>query len=523
MPRLSQQELDDLGIGSALSYQALQVEYPGFGISSRSEWGPAFSNLPDAGARFEASNALSNGILQAKTMQFTMAQMAKNVGIPVLDAFTAVAEAVGIDIAGMLAQALQQLAVQAVDQAMEFAKNALDGAMKGLEIASDFVASIPLYGAVVEILLSLVKAIVGLVTIIKQQKEAKKMDAVKEYPFPAYVPAVDMDAFNAGLLLVADTKDWTWIWRPPALGPSQQHAGARFGAVDITGDAFTIIGLASTGAPGCTPGLAWVHAGAFVLNNPFSARADDTGMILRPSLRQQNIYLWKSFSQNNLQPSIYCIDADRIRDEWAQYVQDFWSYLIDAPLNDDQRAALQMTFAGTADKPGPFFGMNLFSGKHPSDVEAENVLVVHEASIIQQRQWALLDTVMTAYVDPDMVAVKPGSALRAKWSDRKQDLLKHPARCSVSLDDVQDVIYLQALIDSGVGTPACSAIGDIAGAPQLPSQHVPKGIPTVGPFVESGPLSTRRPYTYYPRNGNAGKIAASVAALLGVSLAGALE
>lgn len=500
MPRLSESYLEELGLAGGVSYDDLKGEIPGFGIPSREEWGPLFANLPVADGRFQAKILLSNGILQAKTMQSTLGQMAKNVGVPFLEAFDALAKAVGVDIVGLLSDALQQIAQAAIDAALDLAESALGVAMKGLDVAIDLVGAIPLYGYVLEMILGLVKGVVGIVNIIKQQKQADKLSKIKEYPFPAYDPEFDLDIFNAGLNLVSKSLDWTWIWTPPSLG-EDPLTGERFGVVDITGDAITIRGLVPTDSPGCTPGIALAHQGAFLYSNPFSTQILDTGDISLPSIRQQHLYLWKSLSQNNMQPAIYCVDAEKIESQWTQYVHDFWLFLYEGTkqaampggFTESQRAQLQLFYAGTASQPGPFYGMNLYSGHPPTTAEVENVLAVKEAKTLRKRQDALLDTVLIAYLNPDMVALKPGSSLRTKWNQRKVELLQHPARCAILLDDVVDAVYLQYLIESGVGTPKCMTIDKIA-VPGFSDTHVPKGTTAVGDVlgVPTPPTTTEQ-------------------------------
>ena len=61
------------------------------------------------------------------------------------------------------------------------------------------------------------------------------------------------------------------------------------------------------------------------------------------------------------------------------------------------------------------------------------------------------------------------------------------------MDDVDDTIYWQYLHESGVGTPACSTITDIAAAPGCKGDdEAPTGTQDMGPLVMASPRRPRR-------------------------------
>jgi hypothetical protein len=155
-------------------------------------------------------------------------------------------------------------------------------------------------------------------------------------------------------------------------------------------------------------------------------------------------------------------------------------------------SSIQKVWGGTFQQPGPFWGINL--NLAPTDFAVEQVLVVKESKALRDRQTALLNTTLIAYLDSGMVAFK-NNQLKSKWEDRKMDLLQHGARCSINVNDVEysDPVYMQALIESGVGSIQCGPTQMAASVQNFNEPVPPSGTQAMGDVLGVAPPPSATP------------------------------
>jgi len=106
---------------------------------------------------------------------------------------------------------------------------------------------------------------------------------------------------------------------------------------------------------------------------------------------------------------------------------------------------------------------------------------VKAVRLLRERQFQSLDTLMVAYLETERYAAfQTDTELRNRFNERRAQLVQHPARCHIDLEAVPGMdsldggIWLEALVNSGVGNPAVCGPGmQIAAAPPAPLVAAP--------------------------------------------------
>ncbi len=454
--------------------------------------------LPGIWQMIEASWAFKSDIQWQRSSQVTAAAIATNIGIPVTKVFRDVVEMIGVDVNELVGDAVAQALGALADEAKELLKRTLE---EGVGIAVDAMAAIPIIGWVVDLLWDIGTLIKKLVDIVQGQSEEQR----RKYPITRFHPQTDADYYNNILLgPVENTKDWTNIFSPPGTRGAAWESPFRL--QDLEGGGVRIISSGPIMEQlGCVPGAGYLHQSLEV-----GARGGsrDAGSFL-PTARDQGSWLWKHIQKGEL-PSMYTIDVDKCRGRWMQYLMDLWESvwfsdigysrasdawdLIAPRANWDQGALMRIAKPRAPD--------SRLKWQKPDYKFLDLVVPIHELDVLEKRQLGFLNTITCAYVDESFAAIASSQVLKERWKLRRKQLLHNSARCEVSLEDVPDAPYRQALRDAGVGTERCGP-GGFKGAgrrPRIPVEfsklkklNVPPPLPGLpGSGSESIPAPSRR-------------------------------
>ncbi len=257
---------------------------------------------------------------------------------------------------------------------------------------------------------------------------------------------------------------------------------------------------------GCVPGAGYLHQSLEIGTRGGSR---DAGEFL-PTARDQGAWLWKHIQKGEL-PSMYTIDADKCRARWETYLMDLWVTLWETKeLNDEYKAWAWDLIAPKASTgegallriAKPRSRNSRLKWQKPDEKYLDLVVPIYELNVLEKRQLGFLNTITCAYVDEGFAAIAGSQALKERWKLRRKQLLHNSARCEVSLEDVPDPPYEQALREAGVGTVRCTP-GGFKGAgrrPRMPVESskrkkldVPPPLPDMpGSGTESIPAPSRR-------------------------------
>lgn len=426
---------------------------------------------------------------------------------------------------------------------LDIAKNAAVKAIAeaitklGIEVAGDMVKAVPVIGWIVG---SLIDMGFGIAEAVRAQRAADEPATTRPAIFR---PDVDIDMYDAICRLALSSGDWTNVWLPPGfmgnligtLGPFGRNVEDD-GTVSIAAREpnFWWEEAGGTGAVagGMIPGTVNLHQGIDMLPG---GRVRDWGSLL-PTLHKQCIWMWQGYVADQAQQAMFSVRADRIAQGWAGYLM-FLRRMLDGefggffqthpfPSRKECKAAIgasrcdgrdgKVFTTGDRNKVVKFyadkawFGWSEGAGTESNPYGIETSTPVKAAEGLYRRQFAALDTLTVAYLTEDLAALSDPE-LRAKWQQRKIDLLSHPARCLVDLDAVpthQDGgIWREQLVNSGVGGPRCGPFR-LTSKPENPGDFVEPDTPALPLGLTDGGGGGRR------RGGGGLLIAAAVAALL---------
>lgn len=437
--------------------------------------------------------------------QLTLGQVVTTVGMPAFDVFDTVMAALGEDVTKMFQDAIKQSG-ETIAQAVRrlgksnkatVLKAANAGVSAGVGPAVNAAAVIPVLGWSVTILWNMSVFARKLADLLKKQN-APQVQLYKESSFSSQG---DHLVFTSFLQRMADTRDWTLIFQAPGWGKPNGwqepfgrqelgEGGNKFGTRFLTTNPIN-------GAMGNVPGTGWCHQSLEMLGDP--REPTDPGAFL-PSTRSQAGWLWEHVIKGNSSPALYCVDAGKLGDNWATYLYDLRVYLSqsDAAPSEDHLRKILLYWNGAYDAKGKY--RKVFGWIKPKNIalspkpnEWDHYQPVREAADLADKQRAMLDTILVAYIDEDYAALKADSSLRDLWLERRQQLLSHPARCEVDITNVPDSVYRNALKDSGHGTGQClEAATQLAAAGfEPPKRAGPSG--QSGFPVEGGLAARPRP------------------------------
>ncbi len=436
--------------------------------------------LPDVNEVFGASvGVVSSGYLGSgyaldaayiwqESSQMALGNVLQSVGIPALHLFKDVVKKLDIDVVGEVGDKLIEVygSIKEARQAMASAGDVVDGgeAMHasveaGIGFAVQGVSHVPVYGWIVKIVWAVAKLIKGIVKISRAEKNYGPVSM--QYPASRFSPELDNMILNDMLTTLRDktAPDWSRLFGPPQMGKGQgtlkdywvkeQEGGAKeiYRRLGLSGG--TPTDWQGAGWTGMVPGTTVLHRGVYVKGNG----ASELGSSLMPSTQNVLFWLWKDIigKKGNAGPAMYTIDTEEIM-TWKGYIHGLHKFLYETnQLSSKEKTAVMQMLNSQDGKKVFGWGTKI----KPTENEVDKYQPVKELNALRSRQEAFLDSLLVAYIDKDWGAIKGSAALKAKWKGRRRDLLEHPARCDVDLDNVPDVDYRNELQARGAGTPQC--------------------------------------------------------------------
>lgn len=430
--------------------------------------------------------------------QVALGNIVSNVGMPMKSMFDVILKAMEIDVRKEFSAGLKAGGRNLI----EAWKAIQDGGETGAAVAEvttdttvgvavDVASIIPVAGWVIKIAWTIGK------TVTKLVKFAKETDAYKDvenfHPPTTFNPQMDNMVLNAVLDDVFGKRDWSRRWGPPRLGQGQGTT-EDFRVLSLEGGGFEIvrkqgyedgvqIDWNAAGWLGMIPGAPFLHQGVQFRNN----EVFDMGDILLPSARQVLLWLWGTVlgHKSTVTPSMWCVDTAPLR-AWTGYIYDLHTFIHD---HLSAKRSVKEKIMRYYNKRGEQEVFGWGTDVKPKENEWEKYLPYKRAETLRARQMGFLDTLMCAYVDDSYAAIKKDDAMKSRWDERRRQLLEHPARCDVDLDNVPDSEYRYALIDSGAKSPAvCQTVGMQFAAREFePPKRVPPGAGYASPHPKSKP------------------------------------
>lgn len=332
-----------------------------------------------------------------------------------------------------------------VEQLVEVAIEALGKVLGSLV---DIMSGIPAYGYVIDIAWDVGMGIKKLVDIAK---ESNKPPPEAVYARAEFSPQADVSMANNNVIGPArHASDWTPIFKPPGLGRTKTW-GPRFTSQKLEGGGRRVRTRGQrAGWVGFVPGTTMVHRGFEIERGGNVVR--DIGA-LYPSTRNLAFLAWGQAQKNS--PAMYTVDAVTARDQWAQYLFDLrmWIRETDILKESAKRAFVDGPLAKQT------FGWGPYDMPFDSDLGYENfgiwdtedklgggvAIPIRHLTNLRERQGRLLNTLTCAYVDPTYGSMRGDPSLLDKLETRRQQLLAHPARCDVDLDNIPDASFRGAM------------------------------------------------------------------------------
>ena len=481
------------------------------------------SAIADPVNYFGAQYAFESAMIWQESSQMGLGAIVSNIGIPSANVFRTAVDIVKVDIVAQVQGVLvaEYGSMRDIISAIAIAGDDDDGGeiMKaaiefGVGMVIKVVTAVnPIAGFVVKLVWGVGKFIRNIVKLVKDDDygEAKVL-----YPASTFAPWLDNSVLNGIIGDMRTTRDWTRLFCPPRMG--QGIAGNDFYVRTIGSgqreifrdfgrtDAGQSIDWLSSGWTGFVPGTAVLHQGTRLRS---TISVSEIGSQLLPSPQNLLFWVWKEVTGKgrDVSPTLYTIDSKMLGDSWAGYISDYHVWLSETDkIGTASKEAILKYYNGK--KGAKIFGWGTkidFGG----DAEMDRYQPVKEAKILRKRQMAYLDTLMCAYVDESYIAISSDSQLRARWDQRRRQLLEHPARCDVDLDVVPDKDYREEL-ERRRSPSACAPAAKLA---WLPPPNPPDGQGGAAGLGEGDD----QPGT--TRSGGMGKIVLAGAALGGLFLA----
>lgn len=414
------------------------------------------SALPVAGA-IQGFFVESNVEVFQRSNQLAMGALVANVGIPVAAAFAEAASVLDTDVVAKARDFFAGLsgAADRIESEVEgggVPKKGdviFDAMAQGVGLAMERLAgNIPLAGLVVKAMIRTIQ--VAFRALRKQQQYGEAPEVV--LPNVVYNPEFNYQMLNAVLRRIAppenpaeryDSRDWTRLFGPPSLGRNR-YTGEMFRLEKLENKntilrRFQDSAYASEGWLGMVPGTSTLHQAVELENS----RPREIGTTVLPSPQKTLTWLWKNSvgRKADVNPSMYCIEASRVRDTWQSYIFDLHTFIDESDLGESTKQRIIDLY--NKGEGGRIFGWG--SSIAPKPNEQDRYAPAKRSDVLEKRQWGYLDTVMVAYLDESFVALRKNTAMMDRWKQRKQELLDHPAVCEVDLKNVPDGYYREEL------------------------------------------------------------------------------
>lgn len=428
-----------------LKMDAPQLEGLDFGLDIVSQL-PEVSDViaggvPQAWGNIQAQWASSSAAVYGQATQQVLGGIITRVGIPAHEL-----REIGNQIVNVYAEVLDafELASDRIRDEFIGILTRLDLEKKlanaGVTLGANAAAAIPIIGAVVRLVISVVQIAVQ---AARAQKEQPRI-----YPATQFDADQDSVVFRAFLETVQSTRDWTGLWSPPAWQQTRGAIVQSFSFQTLESKGVRIVtNNPEPGAIGCVPNTDTLHGGLEIWLE--RNRIVDTGQFL-PTSQQQGTWLFKQLQAEG--PSLFCVNADALRGRWADYFYNLRVWLRESPkvsrrLEDAvvkyfRRTSIDLPYAKDFESRG-------ISARASRDF-VEHLLPLREAAGLERQQKHALQTLTCAYVDETFAGLQMQRWLRATWEDNRRKLLEHPARFEVDLSNVPDPEYRKELARRGV-------------------------------------------------------------------------
>ncbi len=419
-----------------------------------------------------AEYAFDGNNVYQEASQMALGGVLQNVGMPVADLYRETLDIMNVDVVGEVGTALRK-GYDSIEKAISSAAQAGDSAGYGggeaMRTAVDAgvgsavtgVSWVPIAGWIIKAAWGLGKAMRTIVSLAKTSRDYGKVE--RQYRATRFDPTFDRKVINQLIRTVRFERDWSRAFAPPSIGrglgttPNWAFYNIETGGWELMRKAGNDPrGLErdwlSEGFMGFVAGSEYIVRGVSIVGD----NASIIGPQLLPSAQRVLIWLWSSImgSKGNAGPNMYCVDADFVGGYWSEYIGDLHQFIYDTDrLSTARKDAIMRSL--NADAAGNKI-FNWGTDPKPKSNEWDNYRPVKQANALGKRQSSFLDTLLCAYVDESFAAIKESKTLKKKWLKRRKQLLTHPARCEVDLDNVPDGEYRRALIDSGARNPtAC--------------------------------------------------------------------
>jgi len=418
-----------------------------------------------------AEYAMDAAMLYQQASQMSLGAVASNIGMPILRVFQQTMDVLDVDVVAQVTEVLVQLK-GSVQNAIDAAKSAGDAAeggeamaaavSTGVGVAVDSVAMVPIAGWIVKAAWEVGKFVRTIVSLAKQAKGYGHVETI--YPDTRFSPWLNTQIVNEVIEDLRLSQDWSHRFGPPALGqgqgtlPDYWLKETESGAREIT----RVTGYDSDGHPhdwqsagwtGFVPGSSYLLRGVRIEGE---AGVSLIGPDLLPSAQQILLWVWSTVigRKGHANPAMYCVDADAVL-TWNEWIHGLHAFVYDTGgLSTAQKEAVMR---GLNKDPAGNKLLGWGTSVKPKEGEWDKYVPIKQANALLDRQQSFLDTLLVAYVDDNFAAIKNNRRLRDKWEQRRRDLLGHPARCDVDLDNVPDGDYRRELIARGAGSVACYA------------------------------------------------------------------
>lgn len=454
--------------------------------------------------------AFSGQVIYQEGSQMALGAVLENIGMPVIAIFRDILDALKIDVVGDMMNAVEAAAgsiknaVTALQEGGEAAEAVMENSVEaGVGFAVDGIGMVPLVGWIVKIAWALVKFIKKIVLLARSSKDYGKVNV--KYPDTMFNPQLDNIWLNEVLTMLRQEKDWSHLFGPPALGkglgtlPDYWLRETTGGAVEITrqfgrDDEGKIMEWDTHLWTGMVPGATKLVRGIRVKGGS----AEIIGPYFLPSIQNILFWVWSSVigKKGNAGPAMYCVDPNALR-SWSGYIGGLHEFIYETGGISNAGKESVMRVLNKDEWGKPIFGWG--TGVKPRSNEHDNYLPWKMASALEERQFSFLDTLLVAYIDESYGAFQTNDSLRNKWVQRRKDLLVHPARCDVDLDNVPDSDYRQALRESGVDSGICMQAADSFAIATVPGfGGGGGGGPDANPFDKAPPREGGRAIGFLP-------------------------
>ncbi len=405
--------------------------------------------------------ALDTVYIWQESSQMAIGNVLQSVGMPLVQIYKDVVKELNIDIVTEVKDKLIEVynSLQEAKDAISNAPASANGgrAMStsvdvGIGFAVEGFSMVPVVGWVVKLAWNVVKFIRGIVDIARADRNKYKTQTI--YPDSRFSPFLDNRLLNNMLAELRSTTDWSRMFGPPKLGvgqgtkPDYWVKSMESGAKELYRKDQSI-DWDGAGWMGMVPGTTMLHRGVFVKGN----KVQDLGPSRLPSMQNVLFWVWKDIigKAGNAGPAMYTIDTSVLL-KWRGYIHGLHKFIYETgEFNGSQKTEIMKMLNKQMGKKVFGWGTKV----KPTEGEMDNYQPVKEANALLNRQESFLDSLLVAYIDDDYAAIANNQQLRDKWKGRKRDLLEHPARCDVDLDNVPDRDYRDELKARGAGSPVC--------------------------------------------------------------------